>query len=45
MKKKVRIIKNNDLMNHGTFFNVPHPVAFDPANTWKVKETIQLEKN
>ncbi len=34
MKKKVRIIKNNDLMNHGTFFNDPHSVAFEPANTY-----------
>jgi hypothetical protein len=24
--------KNNDLMNHGTFFNNPHSVAFEPAN-------------
>ena len=33
MKKKVRIIKNNDLMNHGTFFNDPHSVALVPVNT------------
>jgi hypothetical protein len=33
MKKKVRIIKNNDLINHGTFFNDLHSVAFEPANT------------
>lgn len=32
MKKKVRIIKNNDLMDHGTFFE-PHSAAFEPTNT------------
>lgn len=32
-------------MNHGTFFNDLHSVAFEPANTWKIKETIKLEKN
>jgi hypothetical protein len=33
-------------MNHGTFFNNPHSVAFEPANlTWKAKQTIKLEKN
>ena len=34
MKKKVRIIKNNDLLNHGTFFNDPHSVAFESVNTY-----------
>ena len=34
MKKKVGIIKNNDLMNHGTFLNDPHSVAFEPANAY-----------
>jgi hypothetical protein len=34
MKKKVRIIKNNDLMNHGTFFNDPHSVTLEPVNTY-----------
>lgn len=33
MKKKVRIIKNNDLMDHGTFFE-PHSAAFEPINTY-----------
>jgi hypothetical protein len=33
-KKKIGIIKNNDLMNHRTFFNNPHSVAFEPANTY-----------
>ncbi|HKO63935.1 MAG TPA: hypothetical protein VJU13_01930 [Candidatus Nitrosocosmicus sp.] len=33
MKKKIRIIKNNDLMGHGTFFE-PHSVVFDPTNTY-----------
>ncbi|WP_458719927.1 hypothetical protein [Candidatus Nitrosocosmicus sp. R] len=33
MKKKVRIIKNNDLMDHGTFFE-PHSAAFGPTNTY-----------
>ena len=34
MKKKVRIIKNNDLLNHGTFFNDPHSVVFEHTNTY-----------
>ena len=42
-KKKVNN-KNTDLMNHGTFFNNPHSVAFEPANTWKVKERSSLRK-
>ncbi len=33
MKKKVRIIKNNDLKNHGTFFD-PHSVAFEPTTAY-----------
>ena len=33
MKKKVRIIKNNDLINHGTFFNDPYSATFESANT------------
>ncbi|HKU83324.1 MAG TPA: hypothetical protein VJP58_04715 [Candidatus Nitrosocosmicus sp.] len=33
MKKKIRIIKNNDLMGHGTFLE-PHSVVFDPTNTY-----------
>jgi hypothetical protein len=33
MKKNVRIIKNNDLINHGTFFNDPHSATFESANT------------
>ena len=32
MKKKIRIIKNNDLMDHGTFFE-PNSDAFEPTNT------------
>jgi len=32
MKKKIRIIKNNDLMDHGTFFE-PHSAVFKPTNT------------
>ena len=32
-KKKVNN-KNTDLMNHGTFFNDPHSVAFEPANAY-----------
>ena len=32
MKKKIRIIKNNDLMDHGTFFE-SHSAVFKPTNT------------
>ena len=32
MKKKIRIIKNNDLMDQGTFFE-PHSAVFKPTNT------------
>ena len=32
MKMKIRIIKNNDLMDHGTFFE-PHSAVFKPTNT------------
>ena len=33
MKKKVRIIKNNDQVGHGTFLE-PHSIAFEPTNTY-----------
>jgi hypothetical protein len=33
MKRRIRIIKNNDLMDHGTFFE-PHSSAFEPTNTY-----------
>lgn len=33
MKKKVRIIKNNDLVDQGTFFNDSYSIAFKPTNT------------
>jgi hypothetical protein len=33
MKKRIRIIKNDDLMDHGTFFE-PHSSAFEPTNTY-----------
>jgi hypothetical protein len=32
MKMKIRIIKNNDLMDQGTFFE-PHSAIFKPTNT------------
>jgi hypothetical protein len=32
IKKKIRIIKNNDLMDQGTFFE-PHSAIFKPTNT------------
>jgi hypothetical protein len=33
MKKKVRIIKNNELKNQGTFVNDPYSATFESANT------------
>ncbi|MDF0682371.1 MAG: hypothetical protein P0116_15550 [Candidatus Nitrosocosmicus sp.] len=32
MKKKIRIIKNNDRMDQGTFFE-PNSATFEPTNT------------
>ena len=32
VKKRIRIIKNNDLKDHGTFFD-PHSDTFDFTNT------------
>lgn len=31
MKKRIRIIKNNDLKDHGTFFE-PHSATFESTN-------------
>ena len=33
MKKKVRIIKNNELKNQGTFVNDPYSATFKSAHT------------
>jgi len=33
MKKKVRIIKNNELKNQGTFVNDPYSATFESAHT------------
>lgn len=32
MKKRIRVIKNNDLKDHGTFFE-PHFATFESTNT------------
>jgi len=32
VKKRIRVIKNNDLKDHGTFFE-PHFATFESANT------------
>jgi hypothetical protein len=37
MKKRIRIVKNDDLMDHGTFFE-PHSSAFEPTNIYMVSK-------